>query len=83
MRIYIYMNRVILSTISILIINNQGVQITGYDPLLSNDRGIFTEPSRYLTTIRDTHTDTQTDERNLLIRPLRWAQVPRYTYQVS
>jgi hypothetical protein len=32
-------------------------------------------PSRCLT-IGDTHTDTQADGRDFLIRPLRWAQVP-------
>jgi hypothetical protein len=47
------------------------------EPLASNDRGIFIEPSRYLATIwGDTHTDTQTDGRDFLFRPLRWAQVP-------
>jgi hypothetical protein len=40
-------------------------------------------PSRCLATIGDTYTDTQTDGRDFLIRPLRWAQVPWYTYQVS
>jgi hypothetical protein len=32
---------------------------------------------------RDTHTDTQTNGRNLWSTPLRCAQVPWYTYQVS
>jgi hypothetical protein len=38
------------------------------EPLSSNDR-------------RDTH--TQTDGRDLGSRPMRWAQVPWYTYQIS
>jgi hypothetical protein len=33
-------------------------------------------PSCCLAMIEDTHTDTQTDGRDFLIRPLRWAQVP-------
>jgi hypothetical protein len=40
------------------------------DPLPSNGR-------------RDTHTDTQTDGRDLWITALRWAQVPWYTYQIT
>jgi hypothetical protein len=48
------------------------------EPLPSNDRGISSEPSRYLEKI-----DTQTDGRDFLIRPLRWAQVPRYVYVPS
>jgi hypothetical protein len=32
-------------------------------------------PSRCLATIRDVHTDTETDGRHLLCMPLRWAQV--------
>jgi hypothetical protein len=39
------------------------------EPLPSNDSGI--------------HTDSRTDGRDFLIRPLRWAQVPWYTYYVS
>jgi hypothetical protein len=41
------------------------------EPSPSNDRGIH---------IRLV---TETDGRDILIRPLRWAQVPWYTYQVS
>jgi hypothetical protein len=41
-------------------------------PLPSNDRGIFTEPSRYLATIRDTHTYTQTDGRVFLLGRSDW-----------
>jgi hypothetical protein len=33
--------------------------------------------------MRDTHTDTETDEKDLWITPLRWAHVTWYTYQVS
>jgi hypothetical protein len=40
------------------------------EPLPSNDKS-------------DTHTDTQTDEKDLWSTPLRWAQMPWYTYQVS
>jgi hypothetical protein len=40
------------------------------EPLPSNNR-------------RDTHTDTQTDERDLWSTSRRWAQVPWYTYRVS
>jgi hypothetical protein len=40
-------------------------------------------PSRCLATIGDTHTDTQTDGRDFWSMPLRWAQLPWYTYQVS
>jgi hypothetical protein len=46
------------------------------EPLPSNYRGIFTEPNRCLATIGDINVDTQTDGRDFLIRPLRWAQVP-------
>jgi hypothetical protein len=52
------------------------------DPLPSNDRGIFTEqlPSNnrgiYIQTLRP-------DGMDLWSTPLRWALVPRYTYQVS
>jgi hypothetical protein len=46
----------------------EGIHFT--EPLPSNDR-------------RDTHTDTQTDERDVLSKPLRWAQVSWCTYQVS
>jgi hypothetical protein len=75
------------------------------DPLPSNDRGIFTEPSRCLATTgifteslprnnrvflpsrclatREGYTYRHTDWWEFLIRPLRWAQVPWYTYQVS
>jgi hypothetical protein len=45
--------------------------------LLGNDRGIFTEPLPS-NGKGDTHTDTQTDESDFLIRPLRWAQVPSF-----
>jgi hypothetical protein len=51
--------------------------------LPSNDMGVFTEPSRYLATMGGIHIDTRTDGRDFLISPLRWAQVPWYTYQVS
>jgi hypothetical protein len=40
------------------------------EPLPNNDR-------------RDTHVDTQTDEKDLWSTLLRWAQLPRSTYQVS
>jgi hypothetical protein len=53
------------------------------DPLPSTDRGTFTEPSRHLATIRGyayRHTDWW---EGFLIRPLRWSQVPWYTYKVS
>jgi hypothetical protein len=50
---------------------------------LAKIRAIFTEPSRYLAAIGATHTDTQTDGRDFIIRPSRWAHVPWYTYQVS
>jgi hypothetical protein len=42
-------------------------------------------PSHCLATTGKTHTDTQTDGREFLITPLKWAQVPWYTrtYQVS
>jgi hypothetical protein len=45
-----------------------GIHLT--KPLPSND-------------MTDTHTDTQTDWRDLRSTPLRWAQVPWYTYQIS
>jgi hypothetical protein len=32
---------------------------------------------------KDTHTDTQTDGRDFLSTPLKWTQVPWYTYQDS
>jgi hypothetical protein len=38
--------------------------------LPSNDKGIFNEPSRYLATMGDTHTDNKTGRRDFLIRPL-------------
>jgi hypothetical protein len=38
---------------------------------------VFTEPGN------DKHTDTETDARDLWSTPLRWAQMSRYTYQVS
>jgi hypothetical protein len=40
------------------------------EPLPSNDK-------------RDTHTDTQTDGRDLWSTPMRWVQLPWYTHQVS
>jgi hypothetical protein len=52
------------------------------EPLPSNDKGISTEP----LPSKDkgyTHTDTQTGGGIFLARPLRWAQVPWYMYQVS
>jgi hypothetical protein len=53
-------------------------------PLPSNDMGIFTEPSRYLATLRGyTYRHTDWWQGFFLIRPLRWAQLPWYTYQVS
>jgi hypothetical protein len=55
------------------------------EPLPSNDRGIFTEPTRYLGTIGG-YTYRHTDWwEGLFNRPLRWAQVPwcTSTYQVS
>jgi hypothetical protein len=41
------------------------------EPSPSNDRGMYI------------HTDTHTDGRDLWSTPLRWSQVPWYTYQVS
>jgi hypothetical protein len=51
--------------------------------LPSNDRGIFNGPSCYIATIGGIHTDKETDGKDLLFRPLRWAEMPWYTYQVS
>jgi hypothetical protein len=42
----------------------------------------FTKPSPS-NDRRDRHTDTETDGRDLLSTPLKWAQVTLYTYQVS
>jgi hypothetical protein len=46
------------------------VEINFTEPLPCNDR-------------RDIRTVTQTDGRDLWCMPLRWAQLPWYTYQVS
>jgi hypothetical protein len=42
----------------------------------------FTEPL-FSNDMKDTHTDTQTDRRDLLNMPLKWAQVTWSAYQVS
>jgi hypothetical protein len=42
---------------------------------------VFTEPLPN-NDKRDTHSDTQSDERDLRSTPLRWAQVPRCTYKI-
>jgi hypothetical protein len=47
------------------------------EPLPSNDRGIFTEPSRYLATIGEyTYRHTPCWGGGVLIRPLRRTQMP-------
>jgi hypothetical protein len=63
--------------------NDRGIYT---EPLPSNDKGIFTEPlssnGKGIFTgplpSNDTgiHIQTQTDAKDFLIRPLRWAQVP-------
>jgi hypothetical protein len=45
------------------------------EPLPSNGRGFSIEPLPS-NDKGDTHTDTKTDGRDFLIRPLRWAQMP-------
>jgi hypothetical protein len=71
--------------------NDRGILI---EPLPSNNRVIFTKPlpsnDRMIFTVAlpnndrgDAQTNTQTDGRDTLITPLRWAQLPWYTYQVS
>jgi hypothetical protein len=58
------------------------VQQSFYSCVWIRCRGnVFTEPLPSKDR-RDTHIDTHTDGRDLWSTPLRWAQVPWYTYQV-
>jgi hypothetical protein len=58
------------------------VQKFFYCCVYSLSGNVFTEPLPSIWK-RDTHTDTQTDGRDLWSTQLRWAQFPWYTYQVS
>jgi hypothetical protein len=51
--------------------------------LLSNDREVHLTEPLSSNVRRDRHAATQINGRDFLIKPLIWAQMPWYTYQVS